>query len=76
MYVQGVDNVYELDFNGAGASYGDVFLEAERQFSAFNFERADTAMLRGWFTDAEKQCLRLLGEDGGMRCPWPPMIGC
>ncbi|MEX2010073.1 MAG: glycine--tRNA ligase subunit alpha, partial [Dongiaceae bacterium] len=44
MYVQGVENVYDLDWNGvAGAGairYGDVFLQAEREFSAYNFERA------------------------------------
>ncbi len=46
MYVQGVDNVYDLDFNGrTGAdkvTYGDVFLQAEQEYSRFNFEYADT----------------------------------
>ena len=37
MYVQGVENVYDLDWNGAGVTYGDVFLRAEREFSAYNF---------------------------------------
>ena len=60
MYVQGVDNVYDLDFNGAGVTYGDVFLENERQFSAFNFERADTDLLLRQFKDAEAQCAALL----------------
>ena len=32
MYVQGVDNVYDLDFNGAGVTYGDVFLQTEREY--------------------------------------------
>ena len=48
MYVQGVENVYDLDFNGApgpALTYGDVFLQAEREFSAFNFEVADTELL-------------------------------
>ena len=60
MYVQGVDNVFDLDFNGAGLSYGDVFKEAEREFSAFNFEHADTDMLADWFAGAERQCKALL----------------
>jgi glycyl-tRNA synthetase alpha chain len=60
MYIQGVDRVYDLDFNGAGISYGDVFLENERQFSAFNFEQADTAMLTRQFQDAQAQCAALL----------------
>ena len=55
MYIQGVENVYELDFDGAGTTYGDVFLEAERQFSAYNFEHANTAMLVRHFGDAEAE---------------------
>ena len=45
MYIQDVDNVYDLAFNDAGVSYGDVFLENERQASAYNFEVADTDAL-------------------------------
>ena len=56
MYVQGVERVYDLDFNGAGVRYGDVFLRAEREFSRYNFERADTAMLARHFADAEAEC--------------------
>ena len=60
MYVQGVDNVYELDFNGKGVTYGEVFLQSEREFSAFNFEAADTERLFRHFADAEAECLALL----------------
>ncbi|MFN6954181.1 MAG: glycine--tRNA ligase subunit alpha [Acetobacteraceae bacterium] len=60
MYVQGVENVYALDFNGRGATYGDVFLRAEREFSAFNFEHADTARLFRHFSDAESECSSLV----------------
>jgi glycyl-tRNA synthetase alpha chain len=60
MYVQGVENVYDLNFNGGeGAeriSYGDVFLQAEEEYSRHNFEAADTAMLPRQFTDAEAAC--------------------
>ena len=59
MYVQGIDNVYDLDWNGAGATYGDVFLQAEREFSAFNFEHADTQVLFRRFGECEAECLRL-----------------
>jgi len=62
MYVQGVENVFALDFNGAGLSYGDVFLRAEREFSAYNFELADTGMLARQFVDAETECRALLGH--------------
>ena len=62
MYVQGVENVYDLDYNGAGVRYGDVFKRAEREFSAFNFEYADTELLFRQFVDAEKECKALLGR--------------
>ncbi len=60
MYIQGVENVYDLDFNGAGVRYGDVFLQAEKEYSAHNFEFADTEMLLRHFLDAEKECMALL----------------
>jgi glycyl-tRNA synthetase alpha chain len=60
MYVQGVENVYDLDFNNAGVSYGEVFLQAEREYSAFNFEVADTEALFRHFADAEAECARIL----------------
>jgi glycyl-tRNA synthetase alpha chain len=64
MYVQGVDNVYDLNFNGRSGNekvtYGDVFLQAEREYSTFNFEHADTEMLKRHFEDAERECLALL----------------
>jgi glycyl-tRNA synthetase alpha chain len=60
MYVQDVERVYDLDFNGAGVTYGDVFLRAEREYSAHNFEHADVAMLARHFADAEHECAALL----------------
>ena len=60
MYVQDVERVYDLDFNGRGVRYGEVFLRAEREYSAFNFERADTALLVRHFADAELECAALL----------------
>ena len=62
MYVQGVENVYELDFNGQGVSYGEIFLQAEREYSAFNFEAADTERLFRHFADAEAECQSLLSR--------------
>jgi glycyl-tRNA synthetase alpha chain len=69
MYVQGVDNVYNLDFNGAGISYGDVFLQAEREFSRYNFEAADTERLFRHFADAEAECQSLLANDPPLPLP-------
>jgi glycyl-tRNA synthetase alpha chain len=62
MYVQGVENVYDLDFNSAGVKYGDVFKRAEREYSAYNFEVADTALLFRHFADAESECGALLAR--------------
>jgi glycyl-tRNA synthetase alpha chain len=59
MYVQDVENVYDLDFNGAGTTYGDVFLRAEREYSAYNFEFADTSLMARHFADAEDECAAL-----------------
>ncbi len=62
MYVQGVESIYNIDFNGAGVTYGDVFLRAEREYSAYNFEHANTGMLMQHFADAEVECLSLVGH--------------
>ena len=67
MYVQGVDNVYDLNFNGR-ISYGDVFRQAELEFSCYNFEYADTDILLRHFADAEKECKALL-DAGEMALP-------
>ena len=64
MYVQGVDRVFDLNFNGREdarkLTYGDVFLQAEQEYSRFNFEFADTDILLQHFRDAEKECKALL----------------
>jgi glycyl-tRNA synthetase alpha chain len=69
MYVQGVENVYDLDFNGRGFTYGEVFLQAEREFSQFNFERADAERLFRHFADAEAECRALLAADTPLALP-------
>ncbi len=68
MFIQGVENVYDLDWNGlkgqpGGFTYGDVFKRAEREFSAFNLEFADTEILFRHFNDAEKECQALLARN-------------
>ena len=64
MYVQGVDSVYDIVWSrgddGLEFTYGDVFLENEREFSAYNFEVADTDMLFGEFDRYEAECNRVL----------------
>ncbi|NQV57888.1 MAG: glycine--tRNA ligase subunit alpha [Rhodospirillales bacterium] len=63
MYIQGVENVYDLDWNGKGVTYGDIFLQSEKEFSAYNFEYANTDMLSREFIDAEKECGALLAKN-------------
>ncbi len=71
MYIQGVDNVYDLAFNlpssseavgqqRRGVTYGDVFLENERQMSKWNFEVAETGALFDLFAQAEAECRNAL----------------
>ncbi|MEC8108938.1 MAG: glycine--tRNA ligase subunit alpha [Pseudomonadota bacterium] len=74
MFVQGVDNVYDLDWDGVPASeggkvYGDIFKRAEAEFSGWNFEHADTDMLLQHFRDAEAECGRLLSLDKPLALP-------
>ncbi|MFZ5792049.1 MAG: glycine--tRNA ligase subunit alpha [Pseudomonadota bacterium] len=69
MYVQGVESVYDIDWNGAGMKYGDVYLQAEREFSAFNFEQADTGALFRHFEDAERECNKLLALERPLPLP-------
>lgn len=68
MYILGVENVYDLPFTspsseGGGLSYGQVFLENERQFSAYNFEHANTDALFDGFRKSADEC-RALVEAG------------
>ncbi|MCX7863626.1 MAG: glycine--tRNA ligase subunit alpha [Novosphingobium sp.] len=60
MYIQGVDRVYDLAFNDAGVTYGDVFLANEQQMSKYNFEVADTEGLLAGFRAAEAECMRCI----------------
>ncbi|MDF3073062.1 MAG: glyQ [Alphaproteobacteria bacterium] len=60
MYIQGVEKVYDLRFNDEGVSYGDVFLQNEKEQSAYNFEHANTEKLFQHFKDAEAECQALL----------------
>ena len=65
-YLQNVDSIMELNFNGGGdntkVTYADVFLQNEQEQSRYNFEYADTDMLFRHFADAEAECKALLGK--------------
>ncbi|MBF0134005.1 MAG: glycine--tRNA ligase subunit alpha [Magnetococcales bacterium] len=58
MYIQGRNNVYDLQWSGK-INYGDVFHQNEVEYSRFNFERADVAMLFQLFAMHEQESLAL-----------------
>ena len=66
MHVLGVDRVMDMPFNDPQTpiplTYGDVFRQAEAEYSRWNFDVADTATLLRHFEDAEAECARILGE--------------
>lgn len=63
-YLQNVDSIMELNFNGgtgeSKVTYGDVFFQNEQESSRYNFEAADTEILFRHFADAEKECRAVL----------------
>ena len=62
MFVQGKKNVFDLDWNNEGVKYKDVFLQAEKEFSAYNFEFANTETLLKNFESCENECKSLLDK--------------
>ena len=60
MFTQGKNNVFELLWNDEGVKYKDVFLQAEKEFSFYNFEFANTDNLLKSFNIAENECKFLL----------------
>ena len=58
MYLQGVNSVYDLAWNGK-VTYGDIYHQNEVEQSRYNFEESDATMLRRHFTDYEEECRRL-----------------
>ena len=62
MYIQGVDNVYDLEWGG-GIKYGDVHHQTEVEFSAYNFEEADAGMMLKLFDMFENECVRLAEKE-------------
>ena len=62
MFVQGKNNVFDLDWNNEGIKYKEVFFQAEKEFSAYNFEFANTDILLQNFETTEKECKSLLDK--------------
>ena len=62
MYLQDVDNVYDLKWN-ENILYGDVHLETEKQFSRYNFEVSGKERLFQWFDMYEAEAKDLLAQE-------------
>ena len=60
MFTQGKNNVFDLIWNNDGVIYKDVFHQAEKEYSAYNFEFANTEFLLKNFVIAESECKALL----------------
>ena len=62
MFVQGKKNVFDIVWNSEGVKYKDIFHQSEKEFSAYNFEYADTKILLLNFEHAENECKSLLNK--------------
>ena len=60
MFVQDKNNIFDIDWNSQGIKYKDVFYQAEKEYSIYNFEEANTEILLKSFDAAEKECKELL----------------
>ena len=60
MFVQGKKNVFDIDWNNQGVKYKEVFFQAEKEFSAYNFEHSNVETLLKNFDLAEQECKNLL----------------
>ncbi len=72
MFVQGKKNVFDIDWNNDGVKYGDVYLQSEKEFSAYNFDHANTESLLKNFEIAEKECKSMLEK----KLPLPAYDQC
>ena len=62
MFVQGKKNVFDIEWNSEGVKYKDIYHQSEKEFSAYNFEYADTKILLSNFEHAENECKSLLNK--------------
>ena len=72
MFVQEKKNVFDIDWNDNGVKYKDVYLQSEKEFSAYNFDHANTESLLKNFEIAEQECKHLLNQ----KLPLPAYDQC
>lgn len=62
MFLQGKQSIFDLRWN-EGVTYGEIYMENEKEFSRYNFEEADIEMLLRHFNDYEAESKRLLEKN-------------
>ena len=62
MYIQGIDNVYDLSWDNNGTKYGEVFLQNEKEQSVYNFEKSTPLVLMNSFKELEILNTKLIKE--------------
>ena len=72
MFVQNKKSVFDIDWNDNGVKYKDVYLQSEKEFSAYNFDHANTDALLKNFDIAEQECKNLLEQ----KLPLPAYDQC
>ncbi len=63
MYLQGTDNVFKIKWNEEGVTYGDIYLQSEKEFSSYNFEKANVEILTNQFNELENECSVLIDSN-------------
>jgi len=72
MFTQGKKNVFDLDWNNEGVKYKDIFYQAEKEYSAYNFEFSNSEFLLKNFDIAEAECKSLIEK----KLPLPAYDQC
>ena len=72
MFTQGKNNVFDIVWNNSGIKYEEIFLQSEKEYSAYNFEYANTEYLLKIFEMAESECKNLLNK----KLPLPAYDQC
>ncbi len=72
MFVQNVENIFDIEWNSTSNSkikYSDIFLRNEKEFSVYNFERANVEKLFSQFEMAQEECYDLLNQKHSLPLP-------
>jgi glycyl-tRNA synthetase alpha chain len=78
MYLQQKESIYDVVWtesgDGVAVTYGDLFLQNEKEMSHYNFTQADIAALFAHFNDHENECKKLLASDLPLPLPAYNMV--